>query len=325
LNITKKDKFGQVLTRPEFRGIENFIIPVPDGLAGMLMKELKLGAINALFKTWNVGDVTVGLNHLVERINQGVKVHHDIWSADKKAVDRRKLDTALFHFPAEKKGPFALICAGGAYLAAASFVDAFPTAAELNRLGYSAFVLHYRTGRHNHWPAAQEDLRQALHYIQTRVDDFNINPTGYALLGFSAGGHLVSSLGKNQLGYQHWRLPKPGALLLGYPVTIWENMTWIHKTCLKMIVGENPTQAQMEEVSILPHVDRDFPPTYIMHCRDDRMVYFQNAQKLADQLEMHGVPCHLRAVSKGGHGIGLGTGTQAEGWLGDAVRFWQAR
>jgi acetyl esterase/lipase len=325
LKITKMDKFGQVLARPEFQGIENFVIPVPGGLAGVLMKELKLGAINAAFKTWNVDDVAVGLNHLAALVAKGVKVHHDIWSSAEKAVDPRKRDTALFYLPVEKKGPFALVCSGGAYLAAASFVDAFPVAAELNRLGHTAFVLHYRTGRHNRWPAAQEDLRQALHTILTRADAFNIDPTAYALVGFSAGGHLISNLGKNQLGYRHWGLPKPGALILGYPVTIWENMTWIHKTCLKMIVGKKPTQAQMEKVSILPHVDGDFPPTFIMHCRDDRMVYFQNAQALTDQLKTHGVPYVLRDVPHGGHGIGLGTGTQAEGWLGEAVRFWQAR
>lgn len=323
--ILKTDTFGQILGRSEFQGISDFLIPVPGGLLGSLMKQLKLTAINTAFKNWNVDDIARGLNHISAMIKRGVRVHHDIWSAGEKAADARKRDTALFHFPTDKKGPFVLICAGGAYLAVASFSDAFPAAKELNRIGYSVFVLHYRSGRQNRWPAPLEDLQQALHTIHERADFFNVDPRGYALAGFSAGGHLVASMGTDHCGYTRWGLPKPGALFLGYPVTIWDNMTRIHKTCLNTILGKKPTQAQVEEVSILPHVNSGFPPTYIMHCRDDQMVYFQNAQLLADRLEVHGVPSILQAVPSGGHGIGLGTGTPAEGWLEEAVAFWQSQ
>lgn len=289
------------------------------------MRKIHLTAVRHFAKKWNVDDIVDGLNHIVSLVKAGERVHYDLWSEVDQAIDPRKRDTALFHFPVAQNTPFILICAGGAYQTVASYVEAFPVAAELNRLGYSAFVLHYRTGKHNPWPAPLEDLQQALHFILNQAADLNVEGEGYAVAGFSAGGHLVASLGTTNYGYQHWGLPKPGAMFLGYPVTIWENMSRIHKHCRNIILGKQPTKAEVEEITILQQVDGNFPPTYIMHCQDDDIVHFENAERLADRLKALRVPCFLKAVSVGGHGIGLANGTAAEGWVNDAVKFWQAQ
>ena len=325
VSISKFDKIGKILSREEFEGFSRFIIPTPSGLLSMLMSQIHLAAIRRFIKTWNVDDIVDGLNHIVSLVKAGERVHYDFWRKENQDIDPHKRDTALFHFSVAQKTPFILVCAGGAYQTVASYVEAFPVAAELNRLGYSAFVLHYRTGKHNPWPAPLEDLQQALHFILNQADDLNVEREGYAVAGFSAGGHLVASLGTTNYGYQHWDLPKPGALFLGYPVTIWENMTRIHKHCRKTILGKQPTQAEVDEITILQHVDGNYPPTYILHCKDDDIVHFENAERLATQLTVLGVTNILKSVPAGGHGIGLANGTPAEGWVKDAVQFWQAQ
>jgi len=186
-------------------------------------------------------------------------------------------------------------------------------------------VLHYRTGKHNPWPAPLDDLQQALHFIHNHADDLNVKKEGYAVAGFSAGGHLVASLGTINYGYHHWNLAKPGAFFLGYPVIIWENMSRIHKHCLNTILGNQPTQADVDKITIIKNVDGNYPPTYIMHCQDDAIVHFENARQLADKIKVLGIPNILKAVPVGGHGIGLANSTPAEGWVKDAVQFWQAQ
>jgi acetyl esterase/lipase len=323
--ISKFDKIGKILSRDEFKGFSRFIIPEPPGLIGLLMRYVQLTTICRFGKTWNSDDVVDGLNRIISLVRAGERVHYDLWCEVDQEKEPRKRDTGLLHFPVSQKKPFILVCAGGAYQTVASYLEAFPVATEVNLLGYSAFVLHYRTGKDNPWPAPLEDLQHALQFILNNADDLNVEREGFAVAGFSAGGHLVASLGTTNFGYQYLDLPKPGALLLGYPVTIWENMSRIHKHCRNIILDKQPTQAEVDKITILLHVDGNFPPTYIMHCQDDDIVHFENAERLAKVLEVLDVPYYLQAVPTGGHGIGLANGTPAEGWVKDAVQFWQAQ
>jgi len=323
--ISKNDQIGKIISRQEFTGFAQFILPVPSRALTPFLKTRKLSFFQKLSKTWNVDDMVDGLNRMVDLSSQGASIHYDLWSEAEKAQNPRKAQTALFNFPAPNKGPFVLVCAGGAYMLVASLIEAFPVAAELNRMGYSSFVLHYRTGKHNPWPAPAEDLQQALHFILEHAEKFNVETEGYAVTGFSAGGHLAASLGTDNFGYQKSDLPKPGVLILAYPVTTFEHMTKVHRQCRDTMIGKNPSPVQVDSINIVVHARRDYPPTYIWHCRDDSTVYFENSQALADRLHELGVPCQFRAVPSRGHGIALGSGTPAQGWLREAVGFWQSQ
>jgi len=320
--IKKDDQIRKILARQEFAGFSQFILPVPARPLTPFLKTRKLSFFKMLSKSWNVDDMVDGLNRMVDLADQDTRIHYDIWSEADKAQDARKVRTALFHFPAPNKGPFALVCAGGAYMLVASLIEAFPVAAELNRMGYSAFVLHYRTGKKNPWPAAMEDLQQALHFILERVEELNVERENYAVAGFSAGGHLAASLGTDIFSYREWDLPKPGALILAYPVTMYEHMTKVHQQCRDILIGKNPSREQMDSIHIVAHTEGDSPPTYLWHCRDDSTVYFENSQALADKLYELGIPCQFKAVPGDGHGIALGNGTPAQGWLAEAVKLW---
>lgn len=46
-------------------------------------------------------------------------------------------------------------------------------------------------------------------------------------------------------------------------------------------------------------------------------------QRRLDNLSALGIPTEFHAYDGLPHGFGLGTGTVAEGWIDDAVRFWQ--
>lgn len=322
--ISKNDRLGSITSRQEFKDFSQFILPVPKGPSALLLKLATLSGMAKMTKTWNVDDMADGLNRMIDIAHQGGRITYDIWSKEDKAKDPGKKETVLFHFPAQNKSPFVLVCAGGAYMSVASLVEGFPVAAELNRMGYSAFVLHYRCGKKNPWPTPLEDMQQALHFILNHADEFNVERENYAVAGFSAGGHMTASLGTENFGYKKWNLSKPGALFLAYPVTMYKNMTKIHKTCRDNIIGKDPTREQIDSVTVTLNTSKDFPPTYLMHCKDDDAIYFENSEKLAEKLKDLEVPCALKEVPTGGHGIGLGNGTQARGWFAEAVQFWQS-
>jgi acetyl esterase/lipase len=323
--ITSADRIGSIIQRPEFAGMRQFILPMPPGILTFLLRQFRLSILRKLTPTWNVDDTVDGLNRILEIVRTGTRFHYDIWNDADKAADPRKRDTALFHFPVNTKGPFVLVCAGGAYVSVASIVEAFPVAAELNHLGFSAFVLHYRTRKDNPWPVPMEDLQQALHFILDFAGRFNIIKDGYAVVGFSAGGHLTASLGTDNFGYKKWSLPKPGALFLGYPVTMFDHMTKIHRQCRDTIIGKNPTREQIDSINVVLHADNDYPPAYLMACQDDDAVYFENSEMLVKRLKELGVPCQFKSVARGGHGIELGNDTLAQGWLTEAVQFWLSK
>lgn len=72
-------------------------------------------------------------------------------------------------------------------------MEGFPIAQELNRLGYAAFVLQYRTGEYAQQPAPQEDIARAVQFILDHGDEFQVDTDSYAVMGFSAGGQQADA------------------------------------------------------------------------------------------------------------------------------------
>lgn len=99
-----------------------------------------------------------------------------------------------------KKHPFALICPGGAYMLVSEENEGHTFAAELNRRGISAFVLHYRCRRKGRYPAPQQDVARALHEILAQADALHLDADNYSLWGSSAGGHLAASFATHEMG-----------------------------------------------------------------------------------------------------------------------------
>ena len=67
----------------------------------------------------------------------------------------------------------------------------------------------------------------------------------------------------------------------------------------------------------------EFPPTFITVSADDGIASEAVVAKRVENLRNAGVDVEYRLYRTAGHGFGLGTGTDAEGWLGHAVRFWE--
>lgn len=222
-----------------------------------------------------------------------------------------------------KKHPFALICPGGAYQMVCSYVEGVPYAKKLNALGYSAFVLYYRCGKKAHYPAPQDDLAKALRDILNRANELNIETEGYSVWGSSAGGHLAATFGIEALGYAHYKLPKPVALVLTYPVVTMGNYT--HEGSRKNLLGSTPSQEEIDLYSVEKQINTNYPPTFLWCGDADRTVDPENSRAMAKALQTTGVLYQVEEYPGVGHGVGLGTGLACEPWFNEAVKFWIAQ
>lgn len=231
-----------------------------------------------------------------------------------------KLDTR-FVLRDGRRHPFAVVCPGGGYSMVCSSIEGAPIARKLNELGVSAFIVYYRVRKKARYPHPQEDLARAVKEVLNRVEEYRVDSDNYSVWGSSAGGHLAGSFGTEIMGWQQYGLPKPGAIILSYPVISMEG-DLPHRETHDNLLGKHTTAAMERSASIDRNVTENYPPTYIWCGDADSTVDPENTRRMAAALRDAVVPCRCEIFPGVEHGVGPGTGTAAEGWIGQAVEFW---
>lgn len=219
--------------------------------------------------------------------------------------------------------PCAIICPGGAYGMVCSYVEGEPFARVLNSMGIHAFVLYYHVREEARYPAPQEDLARAVREIHTRGGEWKVDTENYSVWGSSAGGHLAASFGTENMGYASYALPKPGAMVLIYPVVTMGELT--HPDTRTHLLGEVPSPQAVAFASVEQHVTAAYPPTFLWCGDSDQTVSPENSRMLRSALENAGVPHQYVEYPGVDHGVGLGEGLVCEGWIQSAVAFWLAQ
>ena len=269
---------------------------------------------------WSAALMLESLNFLQERCRAG-QVFYPLYDSfeDGKAL------TGLAAFPLPQKSKFVVIVPGGGYGAVCSLIDGYSYARQLNAMGYAAFVVCYRVSP-NTQPAPQQDLAQAIRLIFAHAQQWNLDCSDYAVMGFSAGGHLAGSFGTQQLGYTAYGLPKPGAMILCYPVVTMSHPAR-HEWSARMLFSE----ARMNEPdlsrfwSLELQVDAEYPPTYLWQCQGDPGVDYQNSALMAQALQDHGVRCSYEVFPYACHGLPADAQAVHVQWLQRAVTFWKSQ
>ncbi|MGN0066581.1 MAG: alpha/beta hydrolase, partial [Bacteroides sp.] len=212
----------------------------------------------------------------------------DIYTEAEKQTNSELRNTGLFVFRGNSNAPFAICNAGGGFSYVGAMHDSFPHALELSKQGYNAFALIYRPGD------AYEDLARAITYICDHADELGVSRTGYSLWGGSAGARMAATLGNSaNLRSLTGRtdLPQASAVIMQYT----------GYTTVSQYDGH----------------------TYACCGTNDGIASWRTMQSRLESLSALGIPTEFHSYNGLPHGFGLGTGTVAEGWLTDAVRFWQ--
>ena len=216
--------------------------------------------------------------------------------------------------------PVAIICPGGGYRRVCSFIEGHPYARKLNKMGYHAVVVYYRVRNQAVYPKPQEELARAIREVRSHAQQWKLDMEGYSLWGSSAGGHLAGSFGTEAMGWKQFGLPRPGAVILSYPVVTMGTKT--HQSSKNYHIGAYASEEYVNLTSIEKQITESYPPTFLWWGDCDSTVDPDNSRMLKAALEESGVPCICREYKGVDHGIGIGKGLPCEGWFEDAVQFW---
>jgi acetyl esterase/lipase len=158
--------------------------------------------------------------------------------------------------------------------------------------------------------------------IRAEAASVGIDPNTIAVLGFSAGGHLAATLATGHGEHVYADVDamdrssaRPFAVGLIYPVvTMLE--PWTHALSRTLLLGEAPTDADVERRSAELHVDAATPPIFIVHAMDDEAVPVENSIRLMNAMRGAGRPVEAHLLQEGSHAFGTGyPGTPSEHWI----------
>ena len=228
--------------------------------------------------------------------------------------DEERDKPALFVFrpePGKANGSAVVVCPGGGYGHLAMGHEGQQIADWLTASGFTAFILRYRHGPCYLHPAPLEDADRALRVVRARADDWGIDPDRIGLMGFSAGGHLASTLGTHYAKGRVFKVDRlrrvssrPDFLILIYPV-ISLIMPDSHRGSMHNLLGPEPDPALLEYLSNDRHVTRRTPPTFLVHTNEDTVVSAENSTLFYNALREAEVPAELHIYEQGPHGFGL--------------------
>jgi acetyl esterase/lipase len=222
------------------------------------------------------------------------------------------------YLPAKRQatGQAVIICPGGGYWALAYDFEGIDVAKWLNSKGIAGIVLKYRLPTSEGQIIPHEsplmDAKQAMRLVRYHASEWNINPEQIGIMGFSAGGHLASTLGTHFDYGDEYAVDliervscRPDFMILVYPV-ITMTQPFMHKGSRNALIGEYPTTALVENYSNELQVSEDTPPTFLIHASDDKGVPVANSLVFYQALVENNVPAEMHIYPTGSHGFSLG-------------------
>ena len=262
--------------------------------------------------------------------NPGVKTVID--SADNWIKMKNVTNPTLEMYPAEKNntnGTAVIICPGGAYSVLAIIHEGSQVAKWLNTIGITAFVLNYRLPdaaiMKDKSIAPLQDAQEAMRIVRLHAKEWNINPNKIGIIGFSAGGHVASTLAThfNDKVYQSKDSvsARPDFSILIYPVITMDSAT-TNSWSRDNLIGKNPAKKEVLYFSNELQVTKNTPPAFLVHSIDDDAVPVENSINYAMALHKYNIPCELHIYQSGKHGYGMGRTTNTESSWTDACKKW---
>lgn len=213
-------------------------------------------------------------------------------------------------------GAAVVICPGGGYGILAIKHEGHDIAKWFNEFGVAGIVLKYRLPTAdnitNESEVALIDAQRAIRTTRHYSSDWGVDTDKIGIMGFSAGGHLASTVGTHfDYGVLDSKDPiqklssRPDFMILMYPV-ISMSEDYMHRGSMINLLGENSTEEQMLRFSNEKQVTSETPITILVHSADDKAVPVTNSIKFYEALLQNGVSGELHIFNSGAHGYGLG-------------------
>ncbi len=288
-HLTTDNSIRDIVDHPAFEGFGELLLPRHHN-SGYYDTQLRnVGSLMPYHSHVEPDIVIDAINHMIDDANDGKTIFYDFYSDEQKKKDPGKKNTGLFFYRGNPGAPFAIVCPGGGFSYVGSLHEGFPLAQRISELGLNAFVIRYRIGSERY---ATEDLAAAIAYIFRNAETLGVGTRDYSLWGGSAGARMAGNIALNGVSaYGGGNLPKPATAVIAY-------------------TGQSTYSS-------------DFSPAFITVAANDGIANVNTVERRVENLKNAGVDVEYRRYQSAGHGFGLGTGTDAEGWVDLAVQFWQ--
>lgn len=289
-HLAAEGRLADILDNPAFAGFAERILPWAGRRYDPAMPLGQMASLLPYHSAVDTGTVVTALNRMIDDASAGRTVFYDIYSEAERQADPAKAATGLFFYRGRPGAPFAVIAPGGGFSYVGSVHEGFPYAEAISDRGLNAFVLTYRAGRGGQ--VATEDLAAAITWISRNAEELGVGTDGYSLWGSSAGARMAAYIGSHgPAAFGGADLPKPATVVMAYT-----------------------SHSDLAETE---------PPTFVVVGERDGIAPPANMERRIAALRRIGTPVEYHLFPNVGHGFGAGTGTSAEGWIAEAVRFWQ--
>lgn len=287
--VNTETTVGEVIASPAFGDFGRLLFPVDRTVTDdMTLAEVSTNRVYTWYNNIQPEKTAEIINTLAESAENGQQIFYPIYSEAEMTADPSKRDTGLFFFKGEPGAKFAIMNAGGGFAYVGAMHDSFPHALEVSKMGYNAFALIYRPDD------PYNDLAKAIEFIYDHAEELEVDTDYYSLWGGSAGARMAATLGNaDNLEYltQQNDIQQAGAVIMQYT----------------SYNAASQTDA----------------PTYACVGTNDGIASYRTMQNRLDVLDSYSIPTEFHAYEGLPHGFGIGTGTVSEGWIYDAVRFWE--
>jgi acetyl esterase/lipase len=229
----------------------------------------------------------------------------------------------LLYRPDSVNGTAIVICPGSGY-ARLNIENTRFIAQRLNKLGITVFILAHRLPKFmdgkGRSTAVFEDVQTALFYVRKNATKFGLSIDKIGPWGSSAGGHLAAMTATHysniDFAIYDTKSIRPDFVVLAWPVISFRPGL-VHAGSMKNLLGDSPSDTQIEYYSADEWVNGNTPMTFLVHASDDNTVPFENSIRYFKALKKYHIDTELHIYEKGGHNaFGLAPSvTDKESWI----------
>ena len=269
------------------------------------------------------------------------KIH--IWKGTGKGAGRVTLTPYL---PKGKPKAAIIVCPGGSYFWLDKKTEGHGVGKWLSNNGIAAFVLRYRVAGawsffsgdrfllpHDQHPCMITDLQRAIQLVRENAAEYGYPANKIGVMGFSAGGHLAMTSAMQSdtdylamSGIETKVSLRPDFVIPIYPVVTLVHPQYTHKRSRRGLLGEwdKHNREICHSLSLEKNIPDDCPPTFLMNCKDDPIVKYQNSELLAEALAQKNIQYTYIQYNTGGHGFGATphkTTSEAIAWCNEFLEW----
>lgn len=210
-----------------------------------------------------------------------------------------------------------VILPGGGYSGHAMDHEGYQIADWFHSLGVTSAICTYRLrgagneGKGYGHPVPMMDAQRAIQTLRARAKELNIDPNRIGVIGFSAGGHLCSTVSTHFAEVDESSddpiarvSSRPDFSILCYPVIAF-GKPYTHLGSQQNLIGPNPDPELLKSLSNALQVTEQTPPTFLFHTAEDSVVPVENSIDYFLACRQKNVPAELHVFPKGRHGVGL--------------------